>query len=78
MSFDDEREVEEDEIENIFASITHFHFDLLLNQIIPITHPPIPPKYLSFSLWMNTQTQTSLTHIYHTYQQQSSSTQSLP
>ena len=77
MSFDDEREVEEDEIENIFASITHFHFDLLLSQIISITHPPIPPKYLSLSisisLWMNTQIHTSLTHIYHTNQQQSMS-----
>ena len=72
MSFDDEREVE-DEIENIFASVTHFHFDLLLNQIISITHPPIPPKYLSLSLWMNTQTHTSLTHIYHTNQQPSMS-----
>ena len=77
MSSDDEREVEEDGIENIFASITHFHFDLFLNQIISITHPSIPPKIpLSLSLWMNTQTHTSLTHIYHTNQQQSMSSPS--
>ena len=52
-------------------SVTHFHFDLLLNQIISITHPPIFPQNTSLSLWMNTQTHTSLTHIYHTNQQQS-------
>ena len=76
MSFEDEREMEKDEIENIFASITHFHFDLLLNQIISITHPPIPPKYLSPLLWINTQTHTSQTHIYHKNQQPSMSSSS--
>ena len=54
-------------------SVTHFHFELFLNQIISITHPQIPPKYLSLSLWMNTQTHTSRTHIYHTNQQPSMS-----
>ena len=54
-------------------SVTHFHFDLLLNQIISITHPPIPPqKYLSLSLIVDEHTNTPpLTHIYHTNQQPS-------
>ena len=76
-----EKEKEKEKDEKTFCvfvlkhSVTHFHFDLLLNQIISITHPPIPPKYLSLSLslWMNTQTHTSLTHIYHTNQQPSMS-----
>ena len=56
----------------LFETFRHsFSFSLLLNQIISITHPPIPPKHLSLSLWMNTQTHTSLTHIYHTNQQPS-------
>ena len=54
-------------------SVTHFHFHCSSIQIISITHPPISPKYLSLSLWMNTQTHTSLTHIYHTNQQPSMS-----
>ena len=71
-----EKEKEKDEKRILVVlkhSVTHSHFDLLINQIISITNPPIPPKYLSLSLWMNTQTHTSLTHIYHTNQQPSMS-----
>jgi len=67
MSIDNEREVEEDGIENIFASVTHFHFDLFLNQIISITHPPIPPKYLSLSLIVDEHTNTPLQNSYLSY-----------
>ena len=65
---------DEKRIFGCFETFRHsFSFSLLRNQIISITHPPIPPKYLSLSLWMNTQTHTSLTHIYHTNQQPSMS-----
>ena len=75
MNFDDEREVEEDEIENIFASITHFHFDCSSIKSFPSLILQFPPKCLSpsLSLWMNTQRHTSRTHIYHTNQQPSMS-----
>ena len=67
-----EKKKDEKRIFGCFETFRHsFSFSLLLNQIISITHPPIPPKYLSLSLWMNTQTHTSLTHIYHTNQQPS-------
>ena len=60
------------ETENNFETFRHsFSFSLLRIQIISITNPPIPPKYLSLSMWMNTQTHTSLTHIYHSNQQPS-------
>ena len=65
MSFA-KREMEE-EIENIFASLTHFHFDLFLNQIISITHPQIPPKYLSLSLIVDEHTNTHLQNSYLSY-----------
>ena len=69
-----EKEKDEKRIFGCFETFRHsFSFSLLLNQIISITNPPIPPKYLSLSLWMNTQTHTSLTHIYHTNQQPSMS-----
>ena len=69
-----EKEKDEKRIFGCFETFRHsFSFSLLLNQIISTTHPPIPPKYLSLSLWMNTQTHTSRTHIYHTNQQPSMS-----
>ena len=70
------KEKDEKRIFGCFETFRHsFSFSLLLNQIISITHPPIPPKYpsLSITLWMNTQTHTSLTHIYHTNQKPSMS-----
>ena len=52
------------EIENnLTHSVTHFHFHCSSIQIISIAHPPIPPKYLSLSLWMKTQIHTSLISI---------------
>ena len=54
-------------------SVTHFHFHCSEIKSFPSQIPQFPPKYLSLSLWMNTQTHTSLTHIYHTNQQQSMS-----
>ena len=71
-----EKEKDEKRIFGCFETFRHsFSFSLLLNQIISITNPPIPPKYisLSLSLWMNIQTHTSRTHIYHTNQQPSMS-----
>ena len=69
-----EKEKDEKRIFGCFETFRHsFSFSLLRNQIISITNPPIPPKYLSLTLWMNTQTHTSLTHIYHTNQQSSMS-----
>ena len=68
------KEKDEKRIFGCFETFRHsFSFSLIRNQIIPITNPPIPPKYLSLSLWMNTQTHTSITHIYHTKQQPSMS-----
>ena len=65
---------DEKRIFGCFETFRHsFSFSLLLNQIIPITNPPILPKYLSLTSWMNTQTHTSRTHIYHTNQQPSTS-----
>ena len=46
-------------------SVTHSHFHLLLNQIISITNPPIPPKYLS--LIVDEHTSTHLPHSYLSY-----------
>ena len=46
-------------------SVTHSHFHLLLNQIISITNPPIPPKYLS--LIVDERTNTHLPHSYLSY-----------
>ena len=54
-------------------SITHFHFHCSEIKSFPSRIPQFPPKYLSLSLWMNTQTHTSRTHIYHTNQQPSMS-----
>ena len=45
-------------------SVTHFHFDLLPNQIISITHPPIPPKLFSLSLIVDEHTNTLLPRSY--------------
>ena len=61
------KEKDEKRIFGCFETFRHsFSFSLLLNQIISITNPPIPPKYLSLSLWMNTQTHT-LPHSYLSY-----------
>ena len=64
---------DEKRIFGCFETFRHsFSFSLLLNRIISITHPQFPQN-TSLSLWMNTQTHTALTHIYHTNQQQSMS-----
>ena len=51
-----------------FETFRHsFSFSLLLNQIISITHPPIPPKYLSLSLIVDEHTNTHLPHSHLSY-----------
>ena len=53
-------------------SVTHFHFHCSSIKSFPSRIPQFPQN-TSLSLWMNTQTHTSLTHIYHTNQQPSMS-----
>ena len=53
-------------------SVTHFHFHSSSIKTFPSRIPQFPQN-TSLSLWMNTQTHTSLTHIYHTNQQPSMS-----
>ena len=53
-------------------SVTHFHFHCSSFKSFPSRIPQFPQN-TSLTLWMNTQTHTSLTHIYHTNQQPSMS-----
>ena len=55
-------------------SVTHSHFHCSSIKSFPSLIPQFPQNTsLSLSLWMNTQTHTSRTHIYHTNQQPSMS-----
>ena len=55
-------------------SVTHSHFHCSSIKSFPSRIPQFPQNTsLSLSLWMNTQTHTALTHIYHANQQPSMS-----